>query len=240
MVLGGKLNKWMESKQMRSSSHQLRPNEPDRVVCFTKMELGKAFNWAGRDWRVFTSLRRMFQVSTAAFFMSLSELNSFLLINAFGIANNTSLCVILRISIIGLIAIPAGAELFAYIEECDMRGKDSVVRLGPSLWMLFWTTLLEVAVAVKFFPHHMRAEIDKTGNVTGIPYGVLVPLCISFVFTLLWIILRYDVLGSQSMESHRKSRTHQNGGAKLQTQDCLVFFSMLPIVYLFIIGWKWD
>ena len=232
MFLGSTLNKWIVAR--RKQAEREKSYAEKEQVEVSKIELGEEFNWVGRDWKLFSSPKRMLQVSIAAVFMSLSELNSFLLINAFGIANNNSGCVLFRLTFVGLIAIPAGAEWYAYIEECDHRGKHAIVRLGPSLWLIFWTTLLEITVAVKHFPSHMWVEIEKTGNITGIPYNVLLPLLTSFTLILLWVMLRYNVL-AVLLGKERKEKQ-----SSIQILDGLIALSLIPIAHIFQMGWKWD
>jgi len=234
MVIGTKINQWILSRRRTGGETGSEGGSLNDDDTSNQTELGSRFDWMGRDWKCFSSLKRMVQVSTAAFFMSLSELNTFLLINAFGIADNTSWCVLLRILFVALIAIPAVAEWYVYIEECDQYGENVVVRLGPSLWLLFWTTLLEIAVAVRFFPDHMRVGIERAGNVTGLPYDVLIPLLSSIVIVFVWVVLKYGLIQSWSGTALVKRKP------TLQSLDFLLAIACLPIAHLFQKGWKWD
>jgi len=168
MFIGQKINEWI-----RSSSTQAGEKRAEH-------ELGSDLDWIGRgahrgvvivssasaslehyNWEVFSSLRRLLQVVGVAVFMSISDLNTFLLINSLGIANNTSWFVLCRLFIVTMIWIPAGAEYYSYITESESAS----VRLGPSIWILCCTTAAELAVAIKFFPEHMFVELENAGNV---------------------------------------------------------------------------
>jgi len=140
--------------------------------------------------------------------MLLVEMNQFLLINALGLPN-TSRCVVLRLVIACFLSIPAASEWYSYIEESEKK-PNLDIRLGPSIWLLFCMVTVEVAMIIKFFPVHMKLEIERAGHM-GIPHYVLVSYAISFCFICTWFVLKYKVIGYakiklNSTEEHNIAR----------------------------------
>jgi len=257
MVLGDRINRsFAAMQQSRGAVGAIEGAaivEADRdrgfaeAGCFAGgVELGKTLDWPGysyeerANWRVRSSLVRLLQVIGAALFASLSDLNSFLLINALGIANNKSWAVLLRLTIVGLAWIPAGAEWYQYVEASEVSPRTA--RIGPSLWLLVCTTALELAVSIKFFPDHMAVELRREGNILWLPRHVLLSHLVSMLFLLVWIVKSYGVLcGGQDRRRNGDAKLLDAWGLfKYDPVDLLLLLAGLPIGFLFWRGWKFD
>ena len=238
MALGYRINKWM-GREKRDAMRGL--------------DLGADLDWVGRyaplhenetqrntanNWLVFTSMPRLFEVLALAVFLSLSDLNTFLLINSLGIANNTSWFVLLRLAVISLIWFPAAAEFYSFIND----SKKSHVRLGPSIWALACTTTAELAVSMKFFPLHMSRELER--HYFGIPLvQVLVPYLLSSVIFTIWAILKYEVFsGLEKGQKTNKLDCNKKRERELIVEqvDILLGAAAIPMLYMLTNGWKYD
>mmetsp|Transcript_2250 Transcript_2250/g.2892 ORF Transcript_2250/g.2892 Transcript_2250/m.2892 type:complete len:252 (+) Transcript_2250:3-758(+) len=151
------------------------------------------------EWKIFKSPWRLLCVLAIGFFMVMVELNQFLIINSFGIPN-TSQFVVLRLVMAGLLSVPAIAEWYDYVEDVEKMSGRKEVRLGPSIWIMVCMIFVELAVTIKFFPNHMRDSLDKVGNPMYIPYNVLIPHLITLALVSLWAVLRYKVIGYNTIE----------------------------------------
>jgi len=125
MALGYQINKWIGRRRTPATGEENKAAQLD-------LDLGAELDWMGKyapirknealsssgrpNWLVFQSLSRLLKVLGMALFMSLSDLNAFLLINSLGIANNMSWFVLLRLVVITLIWVPAAAEFYV---DCD-------------------------------------------------------------------------------------------------------------------------
>lgn len=178
MLVGDQINKSI----LKCKKDKIKKQPGTSKFLTSSLDLGQHFDWVGKEerktldsrllmhvspfssrheWTIFKSPQRFFQVLLGSFFLIVVEVNSFLIINSLGVPN-TSKFVLFRLIILGLIAIPAGAEWFSYIENSEkMRGK-MVIRLGPTIWLFFFLVTTELAVVFKFFPKHMLVEVEKT------------------------------------------------------------------------------
>lgn len=85
----------------------------------------------------------------------------------------------------------------------------------------------------------------------GIPSRVLIPHLISIALITIWIIKKYNIVGSlggkcacgrnQNIDpSNRANVSKKQQSLVLETTDMLLAAAAVPLGYLFLIGWKYE
>lgn len=215
-------------------------------------------------------------VTFVLLFAQLLDILTFLLINAYGVVDNKSWAIQGRLHAVGWLCVPAAAEFYSSLEgvgvDDDCRGdinsghdngsgeransKNSrkegstqrKMTLGPCTILLLVIAACELWLScVLYFPDHMRREMQREGNVAGLPRHTWVAHAISLTFLAVWTAVRYcgplsrpPFVGGGVSKEEERARRRRRAVTVAMTNGLLLGAAFVPQFFLFWKGWKWD
>lgn len=265
MAAGGMLNRFLDRKrQRRSLSGKSAQNDDEGDAdgaSDVEFELGRPFDWAKTKTGppsstpiVGRNLPRFAIVTFVLLFAQLLDTITFLLINAYGVVNNKSWAVQGRLHSVGWLCLPAAAEFYSSVEGIgvDKSHKEGSAKQkrnsGSCIMLLLAIALCELwLTCILYFPDHMRREMEREGNVAGLPRNTWIAHAISLIFLAIWTAARYCsplsrpiIVGGDTNKEDEKERRRRRTVAVVVTDVLLLGAAAVPQCFLFQKGWKWD